>query len=279
MSKAVKKVGRAVSGVVKGVTKAAGGAVKGVSNVVKKIAANPIGRLVLTAGAVYFGGAAIMGAMGGASAGTGFMGTLSGGLKGAAAGIGNAWTGLTSAGSAAMGGNFAQAGSALKGGMTGAHSAGFNAVAPAGSTGLLGGANAAGNAGIVSSGTGAPVAQTGAQYNQAFNMATQAAPAEAGGSLAKAVTRSAMINAGTQLAGNAMSGMAEEGKYKAMLKEEERDRARHSDNVGARLFADGEYQGQFASPQGHGGGLLQSAHNPYYQRDPNSRTGYRSTFA
>jgi hypothetical protein len=241
MSKVVKKVGRAVSGVVKGVTKAVGGVVKGVSNVVKKIAANPIGRLVLTAGTVYFGGAAIMGAMGGASAGTGFMGTLSGGLKGAAAGIGNAWTGLTSAGSAAMGGNFAQAGSALKGGMTGAHSAGFNAVAPI-----------APGAPIVPPAGGPGLLNSPPPPAPPTPPAPPIAPVEAGGSLAKAVTRSAMINAGTQLAGNAMSGMAEEGKYKAMLKEEERDRDRHNKNVGTRLFADGQYQSPFS------GGLLYS---------------------
>jgi hypothetical protein len=271
MAKVVKGIGRAVSGVVKGVTKAVSGVVKGVTNAVKKIVSSPIGKAILMAGAVYFGGAAIMGAMGGASAGTGIMGTLSGGLKGAMAGIGNAWTGLKAAGGAAMAGNFGQAGSSLWGGMSGAYSAGQGAVAtlaqPAG--GLL-------------------TQQTTNGYNLAFQPggAAPAVPAggapAAGGDLAKAVTRSAMINAGSQLAGNVMTGMAEEAKYKEELKQEALARQRHNDNVGARLFADGQYQGEFDSSSNQPAGLLFSGghgYGQYYQHDPNNRQGFRAKYA
>jgi len=117
MSKVVKSVGRAIGKVVKGVV-----------NVVKSVAKSPIGKVLLAAATVYFGGAAIMGAMGGASASTGFMGTIGGALKGATAGIANAWSGLTGAASAAMGGQFSAAGSSLGSGFTGSYAAGSSAV-------------------------------------------------------------------------------------------------------------------------------------------------------
>ena len=241
MSKVVKSVGRAVSGVVKGVTKAVSGVVKGVTNVVKNIASSPVGKVILTAGAVYFGGAALMGAMGGASAGTGFLGTISGGLKGAAAGIGNAWTGLKAAGGAVMGGNFSQAGSSLWNGMSGAHSAGQHAV-------------------------------QGGLLNLASPVTPPAAPpgtAAGSDALAKAVTRSAAINAGSQLAGNVMSGMAEEAKHKEELRQQALARQRYNDNVGARLFADGAGY-EYDNPHAESAFVPSNYANPY-QYTPNTQ--------
>jgi len=53
---AVKGVAKAVGGVVKGAAKVVTGVVKGVANVVKAIAKSPIGKIALTAAAVYFMG-------------------------------------------------------------------------------------------------------------------------------------------------------------------------------------------------------------------------------
>lgn len=115
MGKAVKSVGRAV----KKVGRSIGRVVKGAVKVVKKVAKSKVGKIIIAAAVVYFGGAAIMGAMGGASAGTGFMGTLSGAVQGAGTGIANAWTSLGTAATQALGGNFANAGTALSGGFQG----------------------------------------------------------------------------------------------------------------------------------------------------------------
>jgi hypothetical protein len=97
MSKVVKKVTRTVSKVVKGVSKAVKGVVKGIGGALKKIAGSKIGKVLLAAATIYFGGAAIMGAMGGAGASSGFFNTIAGAVKGAGAGISSAWTGLTGA--------------------------------------------------------------------------------------------------------------------------------------------------------------------------------------
>tara|TARA_B100000530_G_scaffold125184_2_gene78349 strand:- start:6903 stop:7850 length:948 start_codon:yes stop_codon:yes gene_type:complete len=112
MSKVVKKVGKAIKKVVKGV-------VKGVKKVWKKVKESKIGRVVLTAALIYFGGAALSGMWAGGSAGSGFMGTLTGGIQGAASGVANAWSGITGATASAVSGNFAQAGSQLAAGAKG----------------------------------------------------------------------------------------------------------------------------------------------------------------
>lgn len=106
-----------MSRVVRSVTRAVGRVVNGVGNVVAKVTGSKtlgrIARAVAVAATIYFGSAAIMGGIGGMSAGgAGFF-------SGAGTGIANAWTGLKAAGSAAMGGNFAQAGSHLGAGIQG----------------------------------------------------------------------------------------------------------------------------------------------------------------
>ena len=108
MSKVVKGIGRAIGSVVKGVAKA-----------VKSVVKSPVGKILLAAATVYFGGAALMGASQGFSAGSGFLGTITSSLEGAMTGIGNAWTSLGTAASQAMSGNFANAGTALSGGLEG----------------------------------------------------------------------------------------------------------------------------------------------------------------
>ena len=77
MSKVVKKVGKAIGKVVKGVVKA-------VVKVKKKIFKSKLFKVIATAALIYFGGAALMGGLGGLGAGGG------GFIAGAKAGLGSA---------------------------------------------------------------------------------------------------------------------------------------------------------------------------------------------
>jgi len=236
MSKVVKKVGRAISGVVKGVV-----------NVVKKVASSKIGKVLLAAATVYFGGAAIMGAMGGASASTGFMGTIGGALKGATAGIANAWGGLTGS---LTGGGF----SALGQGFTGSYAAGSGAVSAANAAAIqaAGGGFPAGAGGYGSVGTSGQTAVGTTSLSSApsaalTNSAASGAVTEPGiisrawnglGDYGKMAAVSGTMN----LAGGAIQGA---GQQKAMeeqrnyeLEQQQAARDRYNQNVGTRLWGD-----------------------------------------
>jgi hypothetical protein len=63
-------IGRAIGSVVGGIGKAVSGVVKGVANAVKGVLKSDIGKLALMAGAIYFGGPALMGSLGTAGAAT-----------------------------------------------------------------------------------------------------------------------------------------------------------------------------------------------------------------
>jgi hypothetical protein len=115
MSKVVKKVGKVIKKVVKGV-------VKGVKKVWKAVKQSKFLKVAAIAAAVYFGGAALLGGIGGATSGAGFM-------AGAKAGVASAWSGVTGAGAALASGNITGAGSSLAGGFTGAYGAGAGTVA------------------------------------------------------------------------------------------------------------------------------------------------------
>jgi hypothetical protein len=115
MSKVVKKVGKVIKKVVKGV-------VKGVKKVWKAVKQSKFLKIAAIAAAVYFGGAALLGGIGGATGGAGF-------IAGAKAGVASAWGGITGAGAALASGNIAGAGSSLAGGFTGAYGAGAGTVA------------------------------------------------------------------------------------------------------------------------------------------------------
>jgi hypothetical protein len=117
MSKFVSSVARGVSNVVQGavnvvkdVGKAVGGAVtdvaKAATGVVKSIADSKLGKAVLIAAAIYFGGAAIAGGYGSAAGGGSFFTGMGAGVSSAATSLSSAWT-------SAMAGEFAQAGSTL----------------------------------------------------------------------------------------------------------------------------------------------------------------------
>lgn len=145
MSKVVKKIGKAVKKVVKGV-------VKGVKKVWKKVKQSKFLKVVAIAAAVYFGGAALMGGIGGMGAGAG------GFMAGAKAGVASAWGGLTGAGTALMSGNIAGAGSSLASGFTGAKAAGLatgaNALTPIAVTATKVAPTYAGAAGATGAGSG-----------------------------------------------------------------------------------------------------------------------------
>lgn len=133
MSKVVKGIGRAVSKVVKGVV-----------NTVKKVAKSKFGKILIGAALVYFGGAALMGAMGSGAAGTAGLS----GLAGAAEGISAAWTSLGTAGSQLLAGNLGNAVSALGSGIGGS-------AATVGANGAM-----LVNGGVVGSGLTAPAVGT-----------------------------------------------------------------------------------------------------------------------
>lgn len=203
-----------MSKVVKGVGRAIGKVVKGVGNVVKKVASSKFGKILLTAAAVYFGGAALMGGLSSSAAGTGFLSGMSSGLSSAASGIGNAFTALT-------GGNLSGAGTALAEGFTGGASAattGASAAAPAAAS-------------------ASPWASTSTGLNV---LASEAAPAASKGLVGSFMnspyTAPALISGGTQLIGGAMQGYGAQQQQKEQLKMAAAERNRYNANVGARLW-------------------------------------------
>lgn len=218
MSKVVKSVGRAISKVVKGVAKA-----------VRKVAQSKLGRVLIGAAAIYFGGAALMGAMG--TSGAAAAGGLSG-LSGAAANIGAAWSSLGTAGSALMGGNLSGAGSAVASGFTGT-AAGGSALAGAAGT-------AVGTAAAAPTVTGAA---TGATTGATVGAGAGAGTAAGAGSLGQGLIGAAKINAATQLVGGVVQGA---GQQKAMEDQRNYDqqqaqaaRDRYNQNVGTTWWGDG----------------------------------------
>jgi len=205
MSKAVKSVGRAVSGVVKGVSNVVKGVVSKVGGIVKKIASSKLGKVLIAAAAIYFGGAAIMGGIQGAAAGSGFMGTLSGAISGAGTGIANAWAGLTSATSAALGGNFAQAGSALSSGAMGQAPISVASGMAAPTAAMTGAAAAPAAAGA---GTAASTAASTAAGTAASTAG--AGTAASGFSSLSPLAQYGIISGGSQLVGGAIQGYGQQ---------------------------------------------------------------------
>jgi hypothetical protein len=253
MSKIVKGVANVVKGVVKGAVKVVKSVAKGVGGIVKKIASSPIGRALLMAATVYFGGAAIMGAMGGVGAtasGSGFLANAAAAFQGAGAGIASAWNGLVGAGSALMGGQgLSAAGSSLSSGFMGANAAGQAAVsgATAGS-GLVQGAItngmtqsqmlAAQNAGIPGATQATQVALRGAL--------PAAAPAAGSGGWVSSMWnglgeygKHAAITGGMQLAGGLIQGYGAQKQQESLWDREDSlsqaERDRREANMSARF--------------------------------------------
>lgn len=235
MSKVVKGIGRAISGVVKGVV-----------NVVKDVAKSKLGKILITAAAVYFGGAALSGAFGGA---TTAAGTVATGLEGATAAIGNAWTSLGTAATQAAGAvtgaegaSFANAGNALSTGFGGS-------AATMGSEGLISNAVAPSAASLpVQSGgramaNGLPFNPSDAQVtnyiqNAAGNSSLTSPPSSfMGNMMSSPYAAPAAIMSGTQLIGGAMQGYGAQQEAKRQEKMSADARTRYNANVGTRLFS------------------------------------------
>lgn len=259
MSKAVKAVGRAVSKVVKGTV-----------NAVKKFAKSKVGRVIITAAAIYFGGAALAGGFGSSAAGGSFLSGMSSGVANAATSLKGAWT-------AATAGNFGAAGSSLSAGFQGTTTALQAANAGAATTAAMGGAQGlagAGTGGVTQSAVGStmggagglsmPGAATGGVGSQLAAINTGvgagagagAAGATAGSGLAQGMIGAAKIQAGTALIGGAMQGagqqkaMEDQRNYDAQMAQAARDR--YNTNVGTRLWGDAPTGDTRTSPQSGG---------------------------
>jgi hypothetical protein len=106
MSSVVSGVGNAIGGVLKGVGSVVTSITKGLGNVVKSIGSSGLGKAILIAGAVYFGGAALAGGFGSSAAGGSFFSGMGAGVSSAASSLSTAWGSV-------LQGNFAEAGSTI----------------------------------------------------------------------------------------------------------------------------------------------------------------------
>lgn len=91
VSQAFGGIGDAVTGVLKGVGDAVDGAVKGVGTLAKQIWDSDVGKAIVIAGAIYFGGAALSGGFGSAGAGGSFFSGMGTGVASAADSMALAW--------------------------------------------------------------------------------------------------------------------------------------------------------------------------------------------
>ena len=240
-----------------------------------RFARSPIGKIIITAVAIYFGGAAFSGAMGGgAAAATGATG-----WAGAQAGLSAAWSGIGTAGAAAMAGNFAEAGSALATGAAGGASAAPAAAWTASPTGLnvlaseaattaagMGAAELAGAAAL-EAGTAAAAVPTMASPLTASNAALAesavgtagygASSAGVGGGagvlapttavaptasptmlqsfMANKYTPPALIQAGSAMLSSMGNAKGQQAIYDRQQQERDEERARYNRNIGTAL--------------------------------------------
>jgi len=235
MSKSVKRAFRSVKKVVKGVAKAVSGVVKGVGKVVSKVAGSKLGRIILTAAGVYFGGAALMGGMNAAGSATGFLGKIGSFVSGAGTGIGNAWTNLIQAGASAFGGDFSQAGSQL---MAGSKGQAFTPPLDIATTANLSGVSGLDPLSQVNQGFSTPLTDQALktpfldQTLQSSNVLnTPSAPASSG-LFSSDLAKYGLVSGGMQLAGGLVSGV---GQQKALEDQRKFEQQRIDEQ---RQFAD-----------------------------------------
>lgn len=260
MSKVVKAVGNAVKSVVKGVTNVVKNVAKGVGNLAKSIASSKLGKVLLVAAAVYFGGAALSGGFGASASGGSF-------LSGMGTGVANAASSLQTAWGSVMSGNFSTAGSQLAQGFSGEVAGANMAAAPAGAMTTApvtdyslastsgGPASAAGAPGSVGAGgvnvTTAPSTLggnigTNPMVSGQGSMLAGSTPSAAPPSMWDKVisspyTAPAAISAGTQVVGGLIQGagqkkaMEDQREYEERMAREARDR--YNANAGASLWS------------------------------------------
>lgn len=260
MSKVVKAVGNAVGNVVKGAVKIVSKIGQGVGGLVKSIASSKLGKAVLIAAAIYFGGAALSGGFGASASGGSF-------LSGMGTGVSNAASSLSTAWGSAMSGEFSTAGSQLAQGFSGEVAtvpsanplAGNYSIAtegaaatppapgtppapsaPAGTTNALTGNYGAGGATDVATNAAQTTAANAAQTTAAANT-TAATPGTWSKIMASPYTAPSLISGGMQVGGAYIQGKAQEKQlqdqraYEQKMAQEARDR--YNANAGAQLFA------------------------------------------
>ena len=147
MAKVVQGIGDAIGDVVKGVVNVVKGVADGVGDLARGIADSPLGKAILLAGAVYFGGAALAGGFGSSAAGGGFLSGMGSGVASAAETLSSAWSstlaGNVGEAASSIGNAWGTAGTA--GGTSAQLAADLATTAP--STSMLGGGgDAVGNA-------------------------------------------------------------------------------------------------------------------------------------
>lgn len=251
MSKVVSAVGNAVGSVVKGVVNVVKSVASGVGNLAKSIASSPLGKAILIAGAVYFGGAALAGGFGSSAAGGSFLSGMGAGVSSAASSLSSAW-------GSAMAGNFGQAastvgnawgtaGTAAGQAATGAMTVAPTAAATTVTAPTVGAPTAAVNGGITQANIGSTMGGAqGLSMPASAPLASAAAPAAPAaaatgfGSLSPLAQYGA-ITAGTQVVGGLIQGAGQKAAaedqraYEARMAQEARDR--YNANVGASLWS------------------------------------------
>jgi hypothetical protein len=266
-------IGDAVSGVMKGVGDAVNGAVKGVGTLAKQIWDSDVGKAIIIAGAIYFGGAALSGGWGTIGTEASFLSGMGSGVTSAAGSLADAWA----YGSAGQFGNAASSiggswGAAYEAGagLSGAPSAaalklgaeGFSSAAAPPPVGAAPGAGAGAGAGA---GLGADQAAFGLNQSAALNGASiipEAAPAITS-SLPPAapqpwysqaldyitpqsdLAKYGLISGATQIAGGVIQGMGqdqaaqEQREYEAQQLKNAQDL--RNANMAGELWAPGQY--------------------------------------
>jgi hypothetical protein len=236
MSKIVSGIGDAIGGVVKGVVNVVSDVAKGVGNFVNDIAKSDLGKALIIAGAVYFGGAALAGGFGSSAAGGSF-------LSGMGAGVGSAASTLSGAWSSALGGEFASAASSIGNAFGTAGTAGEMAastLAPAVANAAPAFLPEAGQAASSMASTGANAAPTflpeagqaaSTMANSGAKVATDAA-AKSWWASQDPIVKYGLIQSGMQIGGGLISGA---GQAKAAQEARDYDVAKYNANVGGAL--------------------------------------------
>jgi hypothetical protein len=249
MSKVVSGIGNAIGGVVKGVVNVVKGVVKGVGDLAKSIASSKLGKAIIIAGAIYFGGAALAGGFGSSAAGGSFLSGMGAGVSSAASTLSSAWGSV-------MAGNFSQAAGAVGN----AWGTAGTAAGQAASTGAMTVGSAVAPTTVTAPTVGAPTAvanggvQTQAQMLAAQNAGipgadtlTSAAlktgvtpPPAAPGFFSSDLAKYGAITAGTQVVGGMIQGAGQKAAqedqrdYELRMAQEARDR--YNANVGTALW-------------------------------------------
>lgn len=244
-----------MSKVVKGVVRAVKKVVSGVASVVKKVVKSPIGKVIIAAAAVYFGGAALAGAMS-STAGSSALGAIS-----------NAWTSLGTAGSQLMAGNLGNVAGALGTGIQG----GAATIAEGGNL-IAGGLGGAAPGAMT---TAAPIAPP--INNPSAFVAPGATPPANNGLISGAWnalgdrSKAALISGATQIGGGMIQGMGqqkaaqEQRDYEAQQAQAARDR--YNQNVGTMWWGPSSGAAPAdAAAGGAAGGLVAGAMTPEQQR-------------